>query len=55
MSKLKEDFERRKREAVAARYIALKKKERDSMAEVLLWYTLPVTLSCLLAIALIWG
>jgi hypothetical protein len=55
MSKLKEDFERVRRDAVAARYIALKQKERNEMAELLGWYVLPVTLSCLLAIALIWG
>lgn len=53
MSKLKEDFERVRRDAVAARYIALKQKERnDEMAELLGWYVLPITLACLLAIAL---
>lgn len=55
MSKLKEDFERLRRDAVAARYIALKQKERNEMAELLVWYTIPVTLACLLAIALMWG
>lgn len=52
MSKLKEDFERVRRDAVAARYIALKQKERNEMAELLGWYVLPITLACLLAIAL---
>tara|TARA_B100000768_G_scaffold173453_1_gene182745 strand:- start:1389 stop:1556 length:168 start_codon:yes stop_codon:yes gene_type:complete len=55
MSKLKEDFERVRRDALAARYIALKRKERKEMADLLLWHTLPVTLACLLAIALIWS
>lgn len=55
MSKLKEDFERRKREAVAARYLALKQKERNSRAEVFLWYTYPVAIICLLVIVIMWG
>lgn len=55
MSKLKEDFERRKREAVAARYLALKQKKRNEMAEVFLWYTYPVGIICLLVIVIMWG
>lgn len=50
-----EDFERRKKEAVDARYIALKQKERNSKAEVLLWNTCSVVNTCLLVILIMWG